>query len=82
MNCPVCNGTTGVVDSRPDEESVHRRRRCFDCGYRFGTIELDADQWDKKQQKPKEPPVMLHFSVEYDPTTGAARLLSKKEART
>lgn len=81
MNCPVCNGTTGVVDSRPDEESVHRRRRCFDCGYRFNTIELDEDQWDKKQQKPKEPPVVLQLSVEYNPSTREARLLSEKEAK-
>jgi len=81
MNCPVCNGPTCVVDSRPDDESVHRRRCCLDCGHRFGTIELDEDLWKKKQQKPKEPPVLLHFSVEYNPSTREARLLSEKEAK-
>jgi len=81
MNCPVCNGTTGVVDSRPDEESVHRRRRCFDCGYRFRTIELDEDLWAKKQQKTQETPRTLQFSVEYDPRTGRLRLIEEKEAK-
>jgi len=79
MNCPLCNGPTGVVDSRPDEESVHRRRRCLDCGHRFGTIELDEDLLTKP--KPKEAPAIVQFTVEYDPATRWVRLISKKEGK-
>ena len=79
MTCPVCNGPTGVVDSRPNDESVRRRRRCFDCGHEFRTIELDEDLLAK--EKPKERPVVLHFSVKYDPATGMLRLINGKEGK-
>ena len=40
MNCIKCNGSTSVVDSRPQETSaVKRRRKCCKCGHRFSTIE-------------------------------------------
>ena len=40
MNCIKCNGSTSVVDSRPQETSaVKRRRKCSDCGHKFSTIE-------------------------------------------
>ena len=40
MNCIKCNGSTSVVDSRPQETSaIKRRRKCSDCGHRFSTIE-------------------------------------------
>lgn len=81
MNCPLCNGPTSVVDSRPDEESVHRRRKCLDCGHRFGTIELDADLWEKMQQKTEAPAKPFRFSAEYDPGTGMLRLIEEKEAK-
>lgn len=43
MTCPVCGGQLIVIDSRPTEDSIHRRRKCVECGYRFSTIEVDAD---------------------------------------
>ena len=40
MNCIKCNGSTSVVDSRPQETSaIKRRRKCSDCGHKFSTIE-------------------------------------------
>ena len=40
MNCIKCNGSTSVVDSRPQETfAVKRRRKCCKCGHRFSTIE-------------------------------------------
>jgi transcriptional repressor NrdR len=39
MICPVCGGETKVVDSRPSNDSVRRRRECLDCGVRFDTLE-------------------------------------------
>lgn len=81
MTCPVCDGKTGVIDSRPTYESTRRRRECEVCGYRFFTVEVDEDLWAKVQQKVQETeaPRTLQFGVEYDPVTGAVKLLSKKE---
>lgn len=40
MNCPWCgNSQTIVVDSRPTEYLVRRRRQCVECGGRFTTLE-------------------------------------------
>lgn len=42
MRCPKCGGDTQVIDSRPDEKHgwyIWRRRRCYDCTYRFTTEE-------------------------------------------
>ena len=43
MTCPVCGGATKVVDSRPEVDNVHRRRKCKECGYRFSTVEIEVD---------------------------------------
>ena len=50
MNCPKCCGTTSVLETRADEESVKRRRKCLECNHRFYTIEIDADMYE--QSKP------------------------------
>jgi transcriptional regulator NrdR family protein len=51
MNCPVCGEKTRVLDSRPDEDSVRRRRKCngVECGYVFVTIEMDEDMVRKME---------------------------------
>lgn len=49
MTCPCCGGKTLVVDSRADDESVRRRRKCVDCRYIFKTIELEDT--DIKKEK-------------------------------
>jgi transcriptional regulator NrdR family protein len=46
MTCPVCGGDTKVIDSRPSEDSVQRRRKCLECDHRFNTIEIDKDFYD------------------------------------
>lgn len=53
MTCPVCGERTLIYDSRPDEsgESVRRRRKCRVCGYRFTTIEVDAEQLTRRRQR-------------------------------
>ena len=43
MTCPVCGSGTRIINSRGDEESVRRRRKCRECGYRFSTIEMEVD---------------------------------------
>ena len=51
MTCPICGEKTRVIDSRPDCESVFRKRECVECGYRFATIEyeIEADKKHKAQ---------------------------------
>lgn len=49
MMCPVCGGKTAVIDSRPGEDEIVRRRECrsSDCGHRFSTIEVDLDLYER-----------------------------------
>lgn len=40
MKCPFCGfAESKVVDSRPTEGSIRRRRECLSCGGRFTTFE-------------------------------------------
>ncbi|WP_434311603.1 transcriptional regulator NrdR [Hominifimenecus sp. rT4P-3] len=40
MKCPFCNAEdTKVIDSRPADNSIRRRRQCEACGKRFTTYE-------------------------------------------
>lgn len=46
MKCPQCKSErTSCKDSRPTKrlgaDSIRRRRKCSDCGYKFTTWELD-----------------------------------------
>jgi transcriptional regulator NrdR family protein len=56
MTCPECNGKTKVVDSRTDEDSTLRRRECIDCGYRFSTVEVDKDMYERMMRKNEQKP--------------------------
>lgn len=47
MTCPKCNNKTKVIDSMTDEDSTTRRRECMVCGYRFSTIEIDKDLYER-----------------------------------
>lgn len=41
MKCPECGcEESKVIDSRPTENKVRRRRECISCGYRFTTYEI------------------------------------------
>jgi transcriptional repressor NrdR len=47
MKCPSCNSSKTSVRSThwsDGLEAVRRRRRCEECGYRWGTVEVDEDQ--------------------------------------
>lgn len=45
--CPLCGGKTKIIDSRPEEDAVNRRRKCLECGYRFLTVEIDKDLYER-----------------------------------
>ncbi|MCQ2406241.1 MAG: transcriptional regulator NrdR [Oscillospiraceae bacterium] len=41
MKCPFCGfADSKVIDSRPAEDSIRRRRECVECGKRFTTYEI------------------------------------------
>ena len=46
MKCPVCGGNTGICLTRPQVDHVKRRRKCYECNFRFNTIEVDMDMLD------------------------------------
>lgn len=41
MKCPFCGfEESKVIDSRPSDDSIRRRRECLSCGSRFTTFEV------------------------------------------
>lgn len=60
MTCPICSGKTIVTNTRDKTDSLERRRLCLSCGYRFRTVEIDKDFYermvklknDSRQRKP------------------------------
>ena len=59
MNCPICQGETKVVNSRPGDQgrSIRRRRECLKCRPRFSTYEKISliDFQVRKSDNRKEP---------------------------
>ena len=43
MECPYCSGPTHVIDSRPADNAIRRRRKCQQCERRFTTFERIAE---------------------------------------
>lgn len=41
--CPGCGGDSRVIDSRPRDKSIRRRRVCILCKTRFTTYEIATD---------------------------------------
>ena len=40
MMCPKCNSKSKVINSRPSNYGIYRRRQCLECGHRFSTQEV------------------------------------------
>lgn len=54
MNCPKCGSDqVNVIDSRPKEGTVARRRKCLVCGYRYSTVEVDVSEYKSLKEKAK-----------------------------
>ena len=47
MTCPKCCSRTKIWDSRLQDDAKRRRRECLSCGYRFITIEIDEDLYER-----------------------------------
>lgn len=51
MVCPKCGSyNVIVIDSRPADAMVNRRRKCCVCDYRFNTVEVNTDNYDRLVQ--------------------------------
>lgn len=45
MNCPKCgNSLASCIDARQKNDTIYRRRKCVECGYRYSTIEITIDE--------------------------------------
>ena len=47
MTCPKCNEKTRTIETNTEDDSIMRRRECLVCGYRFSTIEIDRDLYER-----------------------------------
>lgn len=63
MKCPMCGSDNiATANSRSDNDSVVRRKKCLECNHRWTTIEIDKDQWysalqikeQRKRRRPKD----------------------------
>jgi transcriptional repressor NrdR len=54
MTCPKCFENTKVINSRHEEDAIMRRRECNACGYRFTTIEIDKDLFERMVKNPND----------------------------
>lgn len=39
MKCPICGSKTKVIDSKPNDKRIKRRRECLECMTAFKTQE-------------------------------------------
>ena len=54
MLCPKCNGKSEVVDSRPYQSTIRRKRNCPKCKYSYRTLELlEPQEPPKPKPRPK-----------------------------
>lgn len=42
MDCEICGGKSGVVDTVNDSDCIYRKRKCRECGHYFYTEEVDG----------------------------------------
>ena len=53
MWCPTCEKPTQIIDSRRYQDVsgtfdfVQRQRICRPCNYRFKSVEIPQEMWDK-----------------------------------
>ena len=50
MNCPKCGSKAKVIDSRPYESYIIRRRECNGCKHRFTTYEISLREYEDGKQ--------------------------------
>ena len=56
MNCIKCGAKSRVYESRPEGETMMRRRECLSCKTRYQTIEVLRPIKQILKKKPKKKP--------------------------
>ena len=62
MICPKCGAdykSIHVMDSRPIEDEIRRRRVCMECGNRFTTYEITAVMKAKYEKEARTKDAMV-----------------------
>lgn len=54
MTCPVCGAKTIVTNTRSKTDSLERRRVCLKCGFKFRTVEVDKDYFERITRRKNE----------------------------
>ena len=55
MKCPMCGSDNiTTIDSRSENDSINRRKKCLVGNYRRSPIEIDKDQWHSALQSKEE----------------------------
>ena len=66
MKCPRCKAYgLSITDSRPDGETIRRRRRCLNCGYRFTTYEISNEDYRNLKDKEKDNEALIADMLSY-----------------
>lgn len=66
MQCPRCKAYgLSCTDSRPDGETIRRRRRCLNCGFRFTTYEISKEDYRNLKDKEKENQALIADMISY-----------------
>lgn len=89
MKCPVCGSDNiTTIDSRSDNDSIVRRKKCIACNHRWSTIEIDKDQWYSalqiKEERKRGRPKMINldrFGGVTEPEDGVYFLTREQEAK-
>lgn len=50
MTCPKCDNDSQVIDTANLEVVTYRKRRCFNCGNIFYTVEQDCDYEEAERE--------------------------------
>jgi transposase-like protein len=54
MKCPKCGMyLLYIIDSRPTNGHIRRRRVCLECEHRFTTYEISSGEYDALKEKEK-----------------------------
>ena len=73
MNCPQCSSfQVHICDSRHEGTHVRRRRECMACGFRYSTMELPVEEYNRLKYKTIEIPL-----AEYRKIMKAARCIAE-----
>ena len=51
LPCPKCGGDTIILCKTVECDHLQRRRKCTACNFRFNTIEIDKDMFERLVKK-------------------------------